>query len=110
MSSKQFIYDASGNVTKEVVVHDAENFTLVTRYDADPLLDFVKAQRETRVRDRKSHWRPAAEIPPWVIDKAMREGWADDPIQWARWFNEGENRCWHLDDDLKQISGREGGR
>lgn len=41
--------------------------------------------------------RHAAVIPRTVMRKAMREGWANDPVAWKKWANDANNvhlRTW----------------
>ncbi|TNC10842.1 hypothetical protein FF100_22080 [Methylobacterium terricola] len=105
--SNRIIYGADGNKVKEVVVHDAENFTMLSHYDISADLEYAKARRE-QGSDRKATYREVAKIPDPVMEQAFREGWATDKRKWAQWFNDPQNKVFHTDDSIKRISGLEG--
>jgi hypothetical protein len=104
MSDRRFIYDHTGTKIKEIVVHDAENFTVLTRENMDAGLEYVKQRRE--LVDKKAHYREVAWIPDSVFAQAVTEGRVHDKKYWARWLNDADNRAFRIDGGY--ISGREG--
>lgn len=105
--SKRILYDHTATALKEIVVHDEENFTVLSHYNIDAHIASAKAKREAG-RNRKSHWTEVCEIPDFVVERAAREGWLFDNVAWAKWYNDPQNKVFHTTDDIKRISGLEG--
>lgn len=104
--SKRILYDHTATALKEIVVHDEENFTVLSHDNIDPYLDYAKQRREAG-HDRKAHYREVATIPPHVVERAFIEGWAHDKAAWAKWFNDDQNKVFRTS-NINRISGREG--
>lgn len=108
MADKRFIYDQYGNIAREMIVHEQEygieSFTTVQHEDVTAGLEYAKMKRELG-HNRKTHWREAAWIPDSVLLRAMREGWVNDSVAWAKWANDPDNRAFRTDDG-QRLSGR----
>ena len=66
---------------------------LETVQDCQPILDYVKQERERPVG---KEWRKVAVIPLTVYDKAAREGWLHDKARWHRWMNDPDNAAFRV--------------
>jgi hypothetical protein len=96
------LYDHRGSVLKELITddHDADGVMHVrTAQDLEPVLNLVKKMADMNrvVGHRKSKQMvPVAEIPLVIYEKAMREGWSEDPAAWKRWLNDPANRPFRI--------------
>lgn len=90
---QRVIYDQFGTAIR--VLHaklddPTGDFGIETIEDCEPIVDEVKALRDQqRARGDMKH---VARVPLSVAEKAMREGWFNDPEAWRRWANNPDNR------------------
>lgn len=88
------ILDADGDVVR--VVHaDDETICFETIQDVEPVLDWVRARREQPVDPVMT---PVAEVPIYVVEQAMREGWFHDRARWKRWVNDRDHYKFRITD------------
>jgi thioesterase domain-containing protein len=90
------ILDADGDIVR--VVHaDDETTVLETRQDVQPTLDWVRTLRDANDY-RDPGWKPVAEVPEFIVEQAMREGWFHDDKAWKRWANDRDNFRFRITD------------
>lgn len=86
--------------TKRVTYHsipgDSEHFLIKTEFMDGHALHQADASRQAgqdtpRTREG-AIGRKAAKIPMSVLHRAYREGWANDPAEWAKWANDSDNK------------------
>lgn len=97
MATQKFIYDAGGNVIREVITQDLDGkdtFHVRTRVNADPI---IRANRISEENHKQGgHRKLAARVPITVYEKAVREGWANDQAAWRKFLNDPDNRAWRV--------------
>lgn len=88
-------YEAVGGLRRSVLERDD-----AVRFQADQNVDGViehcKAMRE---RVPNTHGRdlvPVAEIPLAIYEKAVHEGWHNDPAAWRRWLSDPDNKPFRI--------------
>ena len=91
----RFIYDHRGNVVKEVVFEN-DRTTFLEHENVEPLLKQCHAVREHVSINRKSAYRPIADVPMSVVGEAIKEGWFSDKNQWKKWYNDSHNAKFRL--------------
>lgn len=81
------------------VVSDASDHgqraTVVTQQNVDPILRHVRAMKENDA-NMKRELRPVAEVPMAIVERAMIEGWYNDPAAWKKWLNDPDNKAFRI--------------
>lgn len=75
--------------------HDANRGIIVTKQDVSGVLRNVRAMKENE-KLKKQDLRPVAEVPMVIVEKAMQEGWYNDPAAWKRWLNDPDNKAFRV--------------
>ena len=92
-SRSSVIYNHRGDVMSEFTVSPSDNITtFVKKQDVTDLLKYCHLKREYVPIDRKSNFRPIAEIPNIIYYRAVREGWANDSNAWKKWYSDPDNK------------------
>ena len=91
----RFIYDHTGNVVKEVI-HENDRTTFAEHENVEPLLRKCHTMREHVSLNRKSAYRPIAEVPMSVVADAIKQGWFSDKSRWKKWYNDSHNALLRL--------------
>ena len=53
----------------------------------------LKAAEQLReIHPNNKNCKPLSVIPPSVLNRALREGWANDDDRWIKWMNDGDNK------------------
>lgn len=72
---------------------DGKTF-LDTYQDVEPMIEAAKVLAEEPPCP-STGMRFMAVIPDEVMDRAIREGWLEDPAAWRRWLNDRDNRAFN---------------
>lgn len=78
---------------KNTIHADTDNpdgFTIQTTEETTRLLEYCKQRREQTENLKKDGLVHMAEIPVFIYEKAVSEGW-DTPEGWRRWLNDPDN-------------------
>lgn len=67
----------------QFVIESQENITAV--------LEKVQRERENREAAPLHDMKHVAEVPMSVVERAMREGWFNDPAAWKKFLNDPDN-------------------
>lgn len=90
---RKVIYDSTGTAIRVLHARPEDpygDFAIETIEDVEPIIDEVKELSENhRSRGDMKH---VARVPLNEVERAMREGWFNDPQQWRKWCNDGQNR------------------
>ena len=91
MSSRQQLLDIADDGTWYELAHtdDDGNLMIELRENCEPIIEGAKILSDMTPG---KEFRHAAVIPKFVMDRAYREGWANDPKAWKRWANDADNR------------------
>ena len=86
------IYDATGSVIRVINVprYADQDTVLETIEDCEPIVESVKVLRDAHAE--RGDMKHVARVPVTVVEKAMREGWFNDPEAWRRWANDADNK------------------
>ncbi len=90
MPKKRVLNTAPGKV--QYFHFDAErpdDWIIEDVYDVGSELKHAKALSD---RPPSKEMRHAAVIPHHVLDRALREGWANDQKAWRKWANDPDNK------------------
>ena len=77
-------------ITEKVGVEKARNI-YHTKQNVAPVIDHVKKLKDNITTPGKD-FRHVAEVPMVIYQKALREGWHNDPKAWKRWLNDSDNK------------------
>ena len=92
-SNSSVIYNHRGDVMSEYYVDPVDDkITFNKKQDVSKLLKYCHAKREHVPLNRKSNFRPIAEIPNIIYYRAVREGWANDSDAWKKWYSDPDNK------------------
>ena len=69
-----------------------DRITFNKKQDVSKLLKYCHLKREHVPINRKSNFRPIAEIPNIIYYRAVREGWANDSDAWKKWYSDPDNK------------------
>ncbi len=92
---KNLALDMLADERRAILWHREDGQTFIeSRQDVEPVLEFVKQQAQA---PQMKDFRYLGEIPKYMLDKALIEGWADDHAQWRKWFKENPkfSADWH---------------
>ena len=92
-SGRSYIYNQHGGIISEVTVDADESVVFSRQQDVTDLLEYCHYRREYIPVNKKSAFRPIAEIPNTVYAKALIEGWAKDPDAWKKWCRDPDNKA-----------------
>lgn len=89
------IYDHQGNVIRVAHTDAADDrYIFETIEDHEPTIESAKILRENQ--SNKSMMRHVARVPMTIYEQAIREGWANDQLAWAKWLNDPDNRAFRV--------------
>ena len=92
-SNSSVIYNHRGDVMSEYYVDPVDDrITFNKKQDVSKLLKYCHLKREHVPINRKSNFRPIAEIPNIIYYRAVREGWANDSDAWKKWYSDPDNK------------------
>ena len=91
----RFIYDHTGNIVKEVIFEN-DRTTFAEHEDLEPLLKKCHTMREHVALNKRSAFRPIAEVPMTVVADAIKQGWFSDKSRWKKWYNDSHNALLRL--------------
>ena len=92
-SNSSVIYNHRGDVMSEYYVDPVDDsITFNKKQDVSKLLKYCHLKREHVPLNRKSNFRPIAEIPNIIYYRAVREGWANDSDAWKKWYSDPDNK------------------
>jgi len=74
---------------------DGDTFYIETIEDVEPVVELAKLQADNPSGLKADGMRREAEIPAYVMDQALREGWT--PADWKRWANDPDNRAFRVE-------------
>lgn len=74
--------------------HEEDNPIVHEHYDATEQL--AQAQIVRNDLPPGKDWRAVATIPPFVMNRAFREGWFHDEKAWRKWGNDPDNAYFRL--------------
>ncbi len=87
---KKTIEERSGfRQIQHVDPSNPDDLIVESQYAVDPYIEEAKRLSD-QTPDKEI--RHAAVIPQWVLEKAMREGWFNDPKKWKEWANDPDNK------------------
>lgn len=95
MSNKQRLINAFGGYQQIVHTDESRPDDLIveTVQDCEPLMEHAKNLRELSRKHPGETFTHVAVMPNAFVDKAMREGWFNDPVALARWINDPDHRA-----------------
>lgn len=89
------IYEAVGSVRRSVATRD-ETVRFTTEQNVDGLIEHCKAASERVPHTHGRDLVPVAEIPMAVYERAIQEGWANDPKAWRKWLSDPDNKVFRI--------------
>lgn len=72
---------------------DPDRFTVETTEEVDRVITYCREREEDTRFARRDGLVHVAEVPVFVYEQAVFEGWANDPAAWRRWANDPANAC-----------------
>jgi len=94
MAARKFIYDANGQVMTSVTVEEDNQMVIQTQQDARPIIEANKNQRDWH--KPSGDMKLAGRVPMTVYNKALREGWANDPSAWKKYLNDPDHKAFRV--------------
>ena len=88
MTIKRTTIDLTKTIKSEFITQDDKNI-YHTAQNVRPVIEHATKLRELEPGKNFSH---AAEIPKVIWNKALREGWHNDPKAWKKWLNDPDNK------------------
>ena len=76
----------------EILLNPNDEIIFNKKQDVTKLLKYCHLKREHIPINRKSAFRPIAEIPHIVYYRAVREGRANDSDAWKKWYRDPDNK------------------
>lgn len=96
MATETILDVKRGMTTKAVTdASDPNRLVIATEQDVTGILEYVKAKKED-TQAMRSEMRPVAEVPMAIVERAMQEGWYNDPAAWKRWLNDPDNKAFRI--------------
>jgi hypothetical protein len=93
MSSRKRLLETVDDGRLHLLHHDTENPTHVIVEELEDCEPIIEAAKRLSDAAPSKEFRHAAFIPHFVMAKATREGWLNDPQAWKRWANDPDNEC-----------------
>lgn len=93
MSSRKRLLESFEDGRRHILHHDAENPSRVIVEELEDCEPIIEAAKRLSDAEPSKEFRHAAFVPHFVMAKAMREGWVNDPQAWKRWANDPDNAC-----------------
>lgn len=90
MSRKRIFDQKPGTTVYQHVDPNAPDDLILE--EVDDLTDLLAEAKRLSEETPGKEFRHAAVIPPFVLRKAMREGWINDPKAWKEWANDPDNK------------------
>ena len=72
---------------------DPDRFTVQTQEETDRLITYCRQREEDLRHAKRDGLFHVAEVPLFVYEQAVQEGWVDDQAAWRRWLNDPANAC-----------------
>ena len=79
----------SAVVTQELDNTNHSTYHVHTQQNVQPVLEHVKMLSDNKPGKELRH---VAEVPIIIYNKAVREGWGNDPAAWKKWLNNPDNK------------------
>jgi|TARA_R110001599_G_scaffold206091_1_gene403389 hypothetical protein len=92
MTIKRTTLDLTKTLKSEFITQDDKTI-YHTAQNVRPVIEHARALREL---EPGKTFRHAAEIPKVIWNKALREGWHNDPKAWKRWLNDPDNKAFRV--------------
>ena len=92
MTIKRTTLDLTKTLKSEFITQDDKTI-YHTAQNVRPVIEHARALREL---EPGKTFRHAAEIPKVIWNKALREGWHNDPKAWKRWLNDPDNKAFRI--------------
>ena len=92
MTIKRTTVDLTKTLKSEFITQDDKTI-YHTAQNVRPVIEHARALREL---EPGKTFRHAAEIPKVIWNKALREGWHNDPKAWKRWLNDPDNKAFRV--------------
>ena len=94
MPKKTTVTDNKKDFKSALVTQDLDRNTntayhVHTVQNIEPVLKHVKMLEENKPG---KDFRHGAEVPIIIYNKAVREGWVNDPKAWKKWLNNPDNK------------------
>lgn len=93
---KTYIFGKDQTVTRRVHTNSDESVSWSIEEKLDDTLKYCAERRRDSPRRFAAAMSPVAEIPISVYEKALIEGWANDPEAWRKWANDPDNKALRL--------------
>jgi hypothetical protein len=93
MSARKRLLERFDDGRLHLLHHDPEHPTRVIVEEVEDCAPIVAAAKCAADAPPGKELRHAAYIPHFVMAKAAREGWLNDPKAWKRWANDPDNQC-----------------
>lgn len=90
MPTKRTLIDRKTGLTSEFITEDDKHIAHTTQ-DVQPVIEHVRNLRDNTIKHGKD-MRHVAEVPMVIWQKALREGWSQDPAKWKQWLNDPDNK------------------
>jgi hypothetical protein len=86
MPTEKILFDRYNGITEYVHIDPMQPGKLAfsAEQDCAEIIEQVKRERDRPVG---KEWRLVAQVPMIFYDKAMREGWHNDPDKWHEFLN-----------------------
>ena len=88
MTIKRTTIDLTKTIKSEFITQDDKNI-YHTAQNVRPVIEHANKLREL---EPGKNFRHAAEIPQVIWNKALREGWHNDPKAWKKWLIDPDNK------------------
>ena len=92
MTIKRTTVDLTKTLKSEFITQDDKTI-YHTAQNVRPVIEHARALREL---EPGKTFRHAAEIPKVIWNKALREGWPNDPKAWKKWLNDPDNKAFRV--------------
>lgn len=92
MGAEPFVYADANGIRRVMHPVDHDSFVVETVYDADPILESIKRDKENV--QRLSTNKLVARVPISIYEKSLLEQWDED--DWKKWLNRSENKVFRV--------------
>ena len=95
MNWKNVALDWMADERRAILMHREDGQSYIeSRQDVEPIIEFVKNKAQM---PQDKDFKYIGEIPKYMLDQALIEGWADDYDRWRKWFAENPkfSAKWH---------------